>query len=144
VSFILAQQVDQGLRDRLEPLGWTLDHDARLGEISRPDLLARDPQGRYYVIEFRFESASPLHFGRLAQVDRYRKLAETTLETSDPVRAVILYSGSADPSVVEDARSLDVDLVPVDAADLDAAARKLEAGLPRYQATETAERVRRR
>jgi hypothetical protein len=126
---LLAQQVDDELRARLEPLGWTLDEHARLGETTRPDLLARDPEGRYYVIEYRFDSPSPLHFGRLVQVDLYRKLAQATLNTANRVRAVLLYSGEAEPAVLEDARSLDVELIPVDTTDPDAAARALEAGL---------------
>jgi hypothetical protein len=114
---------------RLEPLGWTLDDHARLAGPTRPGLLARDPQGQYYVIEFRFESASPLHFGRLAQVDGYRKLAQTTL--GGPVRAVLLYSGRADPAVRADAESLDIDLVSVDAADPGVVADELARHLRR-------------
>jgi hypothetical protein len=91
------------------------------------------------VIEFKFDSPSPLHFGRLAQVERYRKLAQTTLPTSEPVRAVIFYSGPADPAVLEDARSLDVDLVPVDAAAPDGAARELETGLRKRRGPEAEE-----
>lgn len=129
VKSALEQHVDHELRVRLEPLGWTLDDHARLGGTTRPDLVARDPQGRYYVIEFRFESAAPLHFGRLAQVDGYRKLAQTTL--GGPVRAVLLYSGRADPTVLADAESLKVDLVSVDAADPSVVADELATHLRR-------------
>lgn len=101
--------IDQ-VAKRLRARGWSVDVEPVLGP-SRPDLVARRPDGYAAVLEFKIAAAiRPVHFASLAQVASYARLAEAYLQVQEAF-PVLIVSAAAPAAIEEAAVALGVQLI---------------------------------
>ncbi|HEX4806274.1 MAG TPA: hypothetical protein VFU94_10250 [Conexibacter sp.] len=67
--------LEKAVADALADAGWSVEKQPVLGTV-RPDLLVESPQGDQIIVEVKAGKA-PVHFGVIAQLAAYPKLAES-------------------------------------------------------------------
>jgi hypothetical protein len=85
-----AEVLERVMRQALERRGWSVEEQPVLGSL-RPDfLLSREP-GEHFVVQIK-ATRRPVHFGTVAQVDSYARMAEQARGLAQ-VHGVLLSTG---------------------------------------------------
>lgn len=100
-----AAALERALADAFRSEGWHVEEQPVLG-TARPDLLISRPSGEQIVVEVK-ATRSPIHFGDIAQLTAYARLAETTRQLSD-VRTALFTTGTLSAAARDAAEQLGV------------------------------------
>ncbi len=97
-------------RELFEEVEWTVEEEPQVGAM-RPDLVVQSPNGATYVVEVKAGQGSA-HFGSVAQVATFIEEYQDVRAVED-VRGLLVTNMATQENILEAARSLGIQVVPV-------------------------------
>ncbi len=97
-------------KELFEKAEWIVEEEPRVG-ATRPDLVVQSPDGATYVVDLKAGRGSA-HFGSVAQVATLREEYQDVREVED-VRGLLVTNMATEENVLEAAKSLGIQVVPV-------------------------------